>query len=184
MKQRTTLALALLLVISVHSYTPQCNVNQPSTRGNFIKVLVGVAGASSQVIFQNPQIVNAAAVEKAEGNIIGSGGKCAYGVGDGCDELSEGNEFIKELQRKSSKSKEAAQKEYLSAYQMKNYPDFFASLNPPKYMVKQPDGSIKLYEDQELTELKKAGKIRLERPMAMGGQVVDITQKPILVLVE
>lgn len=32
--------------------------------------------------------------------------------------------------------------------------------------------------------LKKAGKIKLEKPKVMGGQVVDETQKPILVLVE
>ena len=147
--------------------------------------MIATVLTSSQIITGNPGVANAAAVDKTpEGKILRAGGKCAYGVGDGCDELSDGNEYIKELQRKSALSKEAAQKEYLSAYQMKNYPDFFASLTPPKFMVKQPDGSIKLYEEEELTNLKKQGKIKLEKPKAMGGQVADVTQKPIMVLVE
>jgi len=65
---------------------------------------------------------------------------------------------------------------------MKNYPDFFASLG--KTMVKKSDGTFNLYDDGELAELKKAGRITFERPMAMGGRVVDLTQKPILVLVD
>jgi hypothetical protein len=67
---------------------------------------------------------------------------------------------------------------------MKNYPDFFASLSPPKYMVKKSDGTFDLYDDVELAKLKKENKIRLEKPTAMGGRVVDVTQKPVLVLVE
>ena len=67
---------------------------------------------------------------------------------------------------------------------MKNYPDFFASLSPPKYMVKKSDGTFDLYDDVELAKLKKENKIRLEKPTAMGGRVVDVTQKPVLVLVD
>jgi hypothetical protein len=51
-------------------------------------------------------------------------------------------------------------------------------------MVKKSDGTFNLYEADELAELKKANKIRMERPMAMGGKVMDLTQKPIMVLVE
>ncbi len=51
-------------------------------------------------------------------------------------------------------------------------------------MVKKSDGTFNLYDDVELAELKKAGKIKLEKPTAMGGKVVDVTQKPIMVLVE
>ena len=50
-----------------------------------------------------------------------------------------------------------------TAYAVKNYPDFFASLNPPKYMVKKSDGSFDLYDDVELAELKKANRIRVEQ---------------------
>lgn len=67
---------------------------------------------------------------------------------------------------------------------MKNYPDFFASLSPPKYLVKKSDGTFDLLDDVQLAELKKANRIKLEKPMAMGGKVQDLTQKPILVLVD
>ena len=67
---------------------------------------------------------------------------------------------------------------------MKNYPDFFASLPVPKYMVKKSDGTFELFDDAELSELKKAGKIKIERATAMGGKVVDLTQKPMMVLVD
>lgn len=188
------LLLVLYLAITSISISSSYNINtstrrinyncksQTNTRGNFIKSLLGSALVFQQIT--NIDAANAAAIEKAEGNILRAKGNCAYGVGDGCDDLSGGNEYIKELQRRSAESKEAAKKEYLSAYQMKNYPDFFASLNPPKFMVKMTDGTFALYEEDELTALKKAGKIKLEKPKAMGGQVVDVTQKPILVLVE
>jgi hypothetical protein len=74
--------------------------------------------------------------------------------------------------------------EALNAYNMKNYPDFFASLTPPKYLVKGLDGKFLVYTDAELSVLKGAGKIKLEIPKAMGGKVVDMTQKPMMVLVE
>ena len=32
---------------------------------------------------------------------------CVAGVGDGCDDLAEGNEFVKELQRRSAENREA-----------------------------------------------------------------------------
>jgi len=48
-----------------------------------------------------PQITNAAVLRSD---------KCAYGEGGGCDSLAGDNEFIKELQRRSSEKKEATQK--------------------------------------------------------------------------
>ena len=36
-----------------------------------------------------------------------SGKYCAYGSGDGCEDLAEGNELIKQLQAKSAANKEA-----------------------------------------------------------------------------
>lgn len=71
------------------------------------------------------------------------------------------------------------------AYQMKNYPDFFASLNPPKYMVMKPDRSgFLIFTEEELAPLKKAGKIKIEKATAFGGKTQDMTQKAMLVLVE
>ena len=65
---------------------------------------------------------------------------------------------------------------------MKNYPDFFASLNPPKFLVQKPDGTFGIYTEEELVPLKKAGRIRVQQPKTMGGKVTDLTQKPIMVL--
>mmetsp|Transcript_27882 Transcript_27882/g.34418 ORF Transcript_27882/g.34418 Transcript_27882/m.34418 type:complete len:192 (+) Transcript_27882:40-615(+) len=188
----TTLQTIFLFICLGNIPSTQSYGSPDTSRGDFFKTICKAAG-SSLIVSQTllplhtnlmNDVANAVAIEKAESNIRRAGGTCAYGVGDGCEELSGGNEFIKELQRKSAANKELAQKEYLSAYQMKNYPDFFASLSPPKFMVKKPDGTFALYEADELTELKKAGKIKIEKPMAMGGQVIDVTVKPILVLVE
>lgn len=67
---------------------------------------------------------------------------------------------------------------------MKNYPDFFASLNPPKYLVMKSDGSFDVFTDEELNKLKQAGKIQVVMPKAKGGKVTDVTQKPYMLLKE
>ena len=68
---------------------------------------------------------------------------------------------------------------------MKNFPDYFASMSPPKYLVKKisSDGSFLyvLLEEKELSQLKKDGRIQVEIAKAMGGRVVDMTSKPILI---
>jgi hypothetical protein len=107
---------------------------------------------------------------------------CAYGTGDGCDDLSEGNEYIKQLQAKSAANKEAIMQEARNAYYMKNYPDWFASVG--KTMIKKSDGSFMLVDDGELQKLKDENKIGLEYAKTMGGRVMDVTQKPILTLKE
>jgi len=65
---------------------------------------------------------------------------------------------------------------------MKNYPDYFTSVG--KTLVKRPDGSFTLLSDREVDELKRNNKLTIEMPKAMGGQVTDLTQRPILVLKE
>jgi hypothetical protein len=65
------------------------------------------------------------------------------------------------------------------AYYMKNYPDFFAAVG--KVLVKKPDGTFVALSDAEVQELRQANKLTLEIPKAMGGQVTDYTQKPVLV---
>uniref|UniRef100_A0A7R9WW70 PS II complex 12 kDa extrinsic protein n=1 Tax=Craspedostauros australis TaxID=1486917 RepID=A0A7R9WW70_9STRA len=107
---------------------------------------------------------------------------CAFGQGEACDELSEGNAYIQELQRRSSEKRAAIEQENRNAYYMKNYPDFFATVG--KTMVKRPDGSFELVSDEELVELKKANKVGVEYATAMGGRVRDVTQKPFLVFKE
>lgn len=107
---------------------------------------------------------------------------CAYGTGDGCEDLAEGNEYIKQLQARSAANKETIQQEARNAYYMKNYPDWFATVG--KTMVKKPDGSFLLVDDGELQKLKDQNKIGLEYAKTMGGRVMDVTQKPILTLKE
>ena len=51
-------------------------------------------------------------------------------------------------------------------------------------MVKKSDGTFFTVSEQELAELRAANKISIEIPKAMGGRVTDMTQKPILVLVD
>ena len=68
---------------------------------------------------------------------------------------------------------------------MKNYPDFFASLSPPKYLVMNTDGvTFQVFTEQELTQLKQEGKIAVQMPKAMNGKVTDVTQKPIMMFKE
>jgi hypothetical protein len=107
---------------------------------------------------------------------------CAYGTGDGCEDLAEGNEYIKQLQARSAANKEVIQQEARNAYYMKNYPDWFASVG--KTMIKKPDGSFLLVNDGELQKLKDENKIGLEYAKTMGGRITDLTQKPILTLKE
>jgi restriction endonuclease Mrr len=65
---------------------------------------------------------------------------------------------------------------------MKNYPDWFAAVG--KTMVKKSDGSFILVNDDELLALKRENKVGVENAKTMGGKVMDLTQKPILVLKE
>ena len=68
---------------------------------------------------------------------------------------------------------------------MKNYPDVFASMSPPKFMVMKADRSgFLLFTENELAPLKQAGKIRVEKATAFGGKTMDVTQKPMLIMVE
>ncbi|GKY98792.1 hypothetical protein MPSEU_000835400 [Mayamaea pseudoterrestris] len=107
---------------------------------------------------------------------------CASGIGDGCNDLAEGNDFIKTLQEKSAANKDKYTKEALNAYYMKNYPDFFASSG--KKLVRKPDGSFILLDEAEIDRLSRANKLSTEMPRALKGRVTDLTQKPILVLKE
>jgi len=66
---------------------------------------------------------------------------------------------------------------------MKNYPDVFA-VSDRKLVRRAKDGSFALYTPEEVRERTKSGKIRMEYPRSKGGRIADLTQKPVLVLVE
>jgi len=145
--------------------------NLPSTRRDVLKqtgfafLAISIAGATP-----------------ANADIIRSPGKCANGEGDGCDILSEENEFIKRLQEKSSENRVANQRESLNAFYMKNYPGVFDV--DGKKMVMNVDGSFALYSSEEVSKMTSEGKIKIEYPMSKGGRIADMTQKPALVMTE
>ncbi|KAL7517319.1 hypothetical protein ACHAWX_002249, partial [Stephanocyclus meneghinianus] len=118
----------------------------------------------------------------ANADVIRSPGRCANGEGAGCDSLAEGNEFIQSLQRKSLENKEENQREALYVYYMKNYPDVFALSD--KRMVMKQDGTFALFSAEEVKNLTKSGLIKNEYPKTKGGRVADLTQKPVLVLMD
>jgi hypothetical protein len=68
------------------------------SRRDWMNGLVVVAGAVTASV-NVPETANAVISSKY----------CAYGTGDGCDDLAEGNEFIRELQARSAVNKEAIQ---------------------------------------------------------------------------
>eukprot|EP00546_Thalassionema_frauenfeldii_P014344 CAMPEP_0178917310 /NCGR_PEP_ID=MMETSP0786-20121207/13174_1 /TAXON_ID=186022 /ORGANISM="Thalassionema frauenfeldii, Strain CCMP 1798" /LENGTH=191 /DNA_ID=CAMNT_0020590843 /DNA_START=57 /DNA_END=632 /DNA_ORIENTATION=- len=188
-KPFTSISVALLLILvfaeSAHSFLlstskrkktglKMVSPNRPasSKRREFLNKMSATTMISSLLFSRS-----------AEAGVIQSE-QCTMGEGTGCEDLAGGNEYIRSLQKKSAENKAVIDKDAQMAYQMKNYPDYFASLNPPKYLVKQPDGSFSVYDDQELSKLKAAGKIKIEKAMAKGGKYADLTQKPIMVLVE
>ena len=161
------LAIALMLSFFVIGTTNAYNLH----RRQLVQTILG-SGSVAFIATTVPECTHAVISSKY----------CAYGTGDGCEDLAEGNEYIKQLQAKSAANKEAIQQESRNAYYMKNYPDFFASVG--KTMIKKADGSFMLVDDGELQKLKDQNKIGLEYAKTMGGRVMDVTQKPILTLKE
>ncbi|GAX10085.1 hypothetical protein FisN_2Lh354 [Fistulifera solaris] len=156
---RSTLVLIMLIGLAL-GYQPSTN------RRNLLQqALVGVFVASSS---------------PAEAVI--SSKYCSAGVGEGCGDLSEGNELIRSLQEKSAMNRERYQQEALDAYYMKNYPDFFSVVG--KTLVKKTDGTFVALADSEVEKLKQDGKVTFEIPRTKGGKLVDVTQKPNLVFKE
>eukprot|EP00980_Cylindrotheca_fusiformis_P000477 scaffold119_cov131-Cylindrotheca_fusiformis.AAC.7 len=146
---------------------------QPTVRISSRRDWFSCAAATATVVLVSPEQPASAVL---------SSKYCAYGAGQDCDDLAEGNEFIRKLQAQSAANKEKNVQDAKYAYYMKNYPDWFATVG--KTMVRKPDGSFMLVDDEELMVLKRENKIGVENVKAMGGKVADLTQKPILVLKE
>ena len=94
-----TFIAAMLLEVSAFGST------QHSRNGFFKQISSSVIafGSATTTGILKPDIAN------AQQGILHSD-KCAYGEGLGCDSLAGDNDFIKDLQRKSAKRKEAEQK--------------------------------------------------------------------------
>ena len=181
-----------LLALSALAHPAMCfgicgdgnlNANAGSRREVLRKTASAIVGSTTFLVGAGAAAPALAKEEKATAVLRSAG--CARGSGEACTDLAEGNEFILNLQRKSQDNAAQADADALAAYNNKNFPDFLASLNPPKYLVKQPDGKFVVYDDREISQLKAAGKIRLEKPLAKGGKIgYDVTQKPIMVQIE
>ena len=95
--------LTLLLVQGtiILSYQQPTNPVNSSRRDWFVGIARGAVTAatacSTSILLLPGQPSNAVISSKT----------CAYGTGDGCDDLAEGNELIRQLQAKSAANKEA-----------------------------------------------------------------------------
>jgi hypothetical protein len=117
-----------------------------------------------------------------EKGVIRSKG-CHQGIGDACSDFAGDNTLIQKLQEQSAVNRARNEREALNAYYMKNYPDFFGSIG--KVMIKKSsDNTFIVVSLQEAEQMKLDGKLALEVPKARGGKIVDLTQKPILILKE
>ena len=173
----TTMSVALLgcfLCGFTTKFASALTQQQPPVQSDFTGrrgFLAGMAGIASLALLPH----NADAVISSK--------YCAYGEGNDCEDLAEGNPYILELQRKSAANKEANIVSAKNAYYAKNYPDWFAAVG--KTMVqKESDGSFIVVDNMELSKLWDEGKLQMSTPMAMGGKVKDVTQKPMLMLKE
>ena len=102
-KMKRLLSCFLLLLLQgtiILAYQQPTTVNS-SRRDWFVAVTRGAAAAaaasSTSVLLLPGQPSNAVISSKY----------CAYGTGEGCDDLAEGNEYIRQLQAKSAANKEA-----------------------------------------------------------------------------
>jgi hypothetical protein len=169
----------------ISSSAPSATTASNKSKNEMLKRRIFLAKTISTVIMSSAASLFLTKPNRAHGVEPTSSSKnyyCAYGEGEGCEDLAEGNPLILELQRKSSANKETNQKEARNAFYMKNYPDWFATVG--KTMVKKPDGTFVVLSDEELADLKAQNKIGLEYAKTMGGKIADVTQKPIMVLKE
>eukprot|EP00903_Cladosiphon_okamuranus_P010772 g10178.t1 len=100
--------------------------------------------------------VDVAGVARAESISISP--RCITGEGAQCDDLAEGNEFIKSLQAKSAQSKDRYFQETLDKYNDHNFKDYFRAEN--KHMVKHKTGKYEILTDAEYIDAERAGKVK------------------------
>jgi hypothetical protein len=101
---RFFLALLSLLLsagaIAAYSTPPSTttiNKNALGSRRDWMNGLVAGAATGAVALLSDPQPAKAVISSKY----------CAYGTGDGCEDLAEGNEYIRQLQAKSAVNKES-----------------------------------------------------------------------------
>ena len=174
------LLVPALLIGFVSAYSPTT-----SRRTFFTKTLATVTTAAATTT-TTAVVVTTVVTPFDEAHAIDgviSSKYCAYGQGEDCEDLAEGNTYIQELQRKSAANKDINVRDAENAYYAKNYPGWFETVG--KTMIrKESDGSFIIVDDVELAKLKAQNLIGTVQPRTLGGRVVDMTQKPTLVLRE
>ena len=171
------LLVPALLIGFVSAYSPTT-----SRRTFFTKTLATVTAAATTTAVVVTTVVTPFDEAHAIDGVISSK-YCAYGQGEDCEDLAEGNTYIQELQRKSAANKDVNVRDAENAYYAKNYPGWFETVG--KTMIrKESDGSFIIVDDVELAKLKAQNLIGTVQPRTLGGRVVDMTQKPTLVLRE
>jgi hypothetical protein len=102
-----------LLVIAPHSSLAYQHTHHHQQQQPQSVLLERRSWLSSMMLGTSAILLLSPAVSSAESsaNVISSK-YCASGVGDGCDDLSEGNAFIKQLQETSAKNKDRYAKVY------------------------------------------------------------------------
>ena len=89
-----TVAVVASILLGASQQVTSFNPGELGRRDWFHGLVSGVA--ASTLLASGPQ----------EARAVISSKFCAYGTGDGCEDLAEGNEFIKVLQAKSAANKE------------------------------------------------------------------------------
>jgi hypothetical protein len=179
-------ALLLLVVPAligfVSAYSPTTTTTSTTTRRNFFtKTLATVTTAATTAAVVTTVVTPFDEAHAIDGVI--SSKYCAYGQGGDCEDLAEGNTYIQELQRKSAANKDVNVRDAENAFYAKNYPGWFETVG--KTMIrKESDGTFIIVDDVELAKLKAQNLIGTVQPRTLGGRVVDMTQKPTLILRE
>jgi hypothetical protein len=178
-------ALRSSITFAYVSLEPSLPIPEPIHRDIHRRRFLGSAAVAFVSFVGDKPVTNSVAFADDsvnESGIIRSKG-CYQGIGDACADFADDNALIQKLQQQSALNRARNEREALNAYYMKNYPDFFGSIG--KVMIKKAsDNTFIIVSLQEAEQMKLDGRLALEIPKARGGKIVDLTQKPILILKE
>jgi hypothetical protein len=174
----------LAVFCTLHAFQSSSSMSMSSAIKAVIAMVIVTGGIFSipNMILPQPAFATTTSIITASSEVSASGGGCVSGVGEMCASYANGNQYIQQLQARSAQNREQYQQQNLQSYYMKNYPDFFATTG--QTLIQKADGTYMIVNDREMVSLQKSNRLRYVTPTAMGGAIVDLTQKPIPVLKE
>lgn len=87
--------------------------------------------------------------------------RCDSGTGDACDVPD--SPLIQDLILKSRQNAASREKANLKRYNINNYKDYFAAMNPPRILVENRElGTFKALTDAEIQAATKAGTVKFD----------------------